>query len=419
MERQAHKLNGQTITYDAVGNPINYMGNALTWTMGRQLASFGDISYTYNENGIRTSKTSNGVTTRFYFDGTNIIEQTDGTTTLYFFYDSVGEIIGFKYNGNNYLYVKNSMGDIVGIADAAGNLIASYTYDAWGKVTSVTGSNTAIGELNPFRYRSYYYDSDIQLYYLQSRYYDPEIDRFINADDVSYIGVSNTDVSYNAFAYCENNSINISDKKGYGREWIGFIVYDKSGRDFIKQANLMKKKFKGYNLVTYYCTSAKEFVDSWNSIAKNYTGNSKLTDLFLYLHGSKGTLNFYNCYIREKVDKEANKKKKESEKDHQFSELKNLSIKGKIYLNSCNGGTSTTNIKSVASILAKKVPGHAVRAVVDGSTYYLGYKKIVLSGEPYTKEKNAYWADFTYQYVAREKKKVVCITNRRSKWQYG
>lgn len=74
------------------------------------------------------------------------------------------------------------MGDIVGIADAAGNLIASYTYDAWGKVTSVTGSNTAIGELNPFRYRSYYYDSDIQLYYLQSRYYDPEIGRFINLD---------------------------------------------------------------------------------------------------------------------------------------------------------------------------------------------------------------------------------------------
>ena len=181
----------------------------------------------------------------------------------------------------------------------------------------------------------------------------------------------------------------------------------------------MKKKFKGYNLVTYYCTSAKEFVDSWNGIAKNYTGNSKLTDLFLYLHGSIGTLNFYNCYIKEKVDKKANKKKKESEKDHQFSELKNLSIKGKIYLNSCNGGTSTTEKKSVASILAKKVPGHAVRAVVDGSTYYLGYNKIVLSGEPYTKGKNAYWADFIYQYVAREKKKVVCITNRRSKWQYG
>ena len=207
--------NGQTITYDAVGNPTNYMGNTLTWTMGRQLSSFGNISYTYNEDGIRTSKTSNGVTTKFYLNGTNIIEQTDGTTTLYFFYDSVGEIIGFKYNGSNYLYVKNSMGDIVGIADAAGNLITSYTYDAWGKVTSVTGSNTVIGELNPFRYRSYYYDSDIQLYYLQSRYYDPEIGRFINSDDVNYLGMTESELSYNAFAYCGNNPINDIDPTGY------------------------------------------------------------------------------------------------------------------------------------------------------------------------------------------------------------
>ena len=207
--------NGQTITYDAVGNPINYMGNTLTWTMGRQLASFGNISYTYNEDSIRTSKTSNGVTTKFYLNGTNIIEQTDGTTTLYFFYDSVGEIVGFKYNGNNYLYVKNSMGDIVGIADAAGDLIANYTYDAWGKVTSVTGSNTAIGELNPFRYRSYYYDSDIQMYYLQSRYYDPEIGRFVNSDDVRYLGVTESDISYNSFAYCGNNPINDTDYDGF------------------------------------------------------------------------------------------------------------------------------------------------------------------------------------------------------------
>ena len=206
--------NGQTITYDAVGNPINYMGNALTWTMGRQLASFGNISYTYNDGGIRTSKTANGVTTKFYLDGTNIIEQSDGTTTLYFFYDSVGEIVGFKYNGNNYVYVKNSMGDIVGIADAAGNLIASYTYDTWGKVTSVTGSNVAIGELNPFRYRGYYYDSDIQMYYLQSRYYDPEIGRFINSDDVNIIDLLLVG-QYNPYSYCWNCPNMCVDLLGY------------------------------------------------------------------------------------------------------------------------------------------------------------------------------------------------------------
>ena len=207
--------NEQTITYDAVGNPINYMGNALTWTMGRQLASFGDISYTYNDFGIRTQKTVDGVTTEFFNDGYNIVEQTDGTTTLHFYYDSTKKIVGFKYNNSDYIYVKNSMDDIIGITDTTGNLVAKYTYDAWGKIISVTGSNIAIGELNPFRYRSYYYDSDIQMYYLQSRYYDPEIGRFINLDKVKYINSEENLVNSNAFLYCKNNPINYKDAYGY------------------------------------------------------------------------------------------------------------------------------------------------------------------------------------------------------------
>ena len=253
--------NGQTITYDAVGNPTNYMGNALTWTMGRQLASFGDISYTYNEDGIRTSKTSNGVTTKFYLDGTNIIEQTDGTTTLYFFYDSNDEVVGFKYNGNNYIYVKNSSGEIVGVADVNGNLIASYTYDAWGKVTSVTGSNTAIGELNPFRYRGYYYDSDIQMYYLQLRYYDPEIGRFINADDVHYLGITETDISYNAFVYCGNNPVNDIDPTGY-------VSLSDIGDAFKKMFDAIKKKISGF-IKGYLGYIEKGYLYISNSIISN------------------------------------------------------------------------------------------------------------------------------------------------------
>lgn len=205
--------NGQTITYDAVGNPTNYMGNTLTWTMGRQLATFGDISYTYNEDGIRTSKTSNGVTTKVYLDGTNVIEQTDGTTTLHFFYDSNGEVIGFRYNGNDYFYVKNAMSDIIAVTDSNKNIVAEYRYDPWGYVLSISG-DTVIGELNPFRYRSYYYDNDIEMYCLQSRYYDAEVGRFINCDDVNYIGITESEISYNPFAYCENNTINDVDYSG-------------------------------------------------------------------------------------------------------------------------------------------------------------------------------------------------------------
>lgn len=210
-------FNGESITYDAIGNPLSCKGNTLTWTMGRQLAAYGTNTYTYNEDGIRTSKTVNGVTTKYYLNGTDIIEQTDGTNTLHFYYDNTGEIIGFTYNDNEYFYIKNAQDDIVAIADDLGNVISEYAYDPWGSVVSVTGTNTEIGNLNPFRYRSYYYDAEIGMYYLQSRYYDPEICRFINCDDVNYIGLTESEISYNPFAYCENNPINNSDKTGFFR----------------------------------------------------------------------------------------------------------------------------------------------------------------------------------------------------------
>ena len=208
---------GQTISYDNSGNPLSYRGNTLTWSMGRQLASFNDIEFTYDENGIRTSKTVDNVKTMFYLDGTNIIEQRTGTDVLHFFYDSNDEVIGFKYNGNNYFYVKNLQGDVTDIVNANGEIVSSYTYEPWGDMLSI-GGNTTIGNLNPFRYRSYYYDSDIGLYYLQSRYYDPEIGRFINCDDVNFMGYSEEYISYNPFAYCENNPVNYVDYTGFSKE---------------------------------------------------------------------------------------------------------------------------------------------------------------------------------------------------------
>lgn len=212
--------NGQTITYDASGNPLNYMGHNLTWTMGRQLASYDNITYSYNENGIRTGKTVNGVTTKFYLDGTRIIEMNNGTNPLHFLYDRNNEVIGFFYCGQTYLYAKNLQGDITAIINDEGFLIARYTYDDWGNCTvySAEYDYNNIANLNPLRYRSYYYDVETGLYYLQSRYYDPEVGRFINCDDVNYIGASVTELSYNAFAYCENDPVNGIDYKGLKKE---------------------------------------------------------------------------------------------------------------------------------------------------------------------------------------------------------
>ena len=105
------------------------------------------------------------------------------------------------------------------IVDGSGNVVGSYTYDAWGKVLSATGT---IAEINPIRYRSYYYDAETGLYYLQSRYYDPEIGRFISADDTQYLGASGTALGYNLFGYCENNPVNCEDASGCGP--IGAII---------------------------------------------------------------------------------------------------------------------------------------------------------------------------------------------------
>ena len=124
-----------------------------------------------------------------------------------------GNVVGLHYNNKPYYFQKNLQGDVIRILDYSGNVVVEYTYDAWGKVLSVTGSlaNT-LGQRNPFRYRSYYYDSETGFYYLQSRYYDPTVGRFLNADGI--IGANGGILGYNMFAYCSNNPIIYSDPSG-------------------------------------------------------------------------------------------------------------------------------------------------------------------------------------------------------------
>ena len=127
---------------------------------------------------------------------------------------------GFRYNGSEYYYIKNAQNDVIGIINAAGTIVAQYSYDAWGKVLSINNYTTSnIGDLNPIRYRGYYYDTETGLYYVSSRYYDPEVGRFINADDIGYLGADGSLTGYNLFAYCGNNPVMGYDPTGTFDLW--------------------------------------------------------------------------------------------------------------------------------------------------------------------------------------------------------
>ena len=205
---------GNTITYSG-GNPTKYYdGSTFTWTQGRRLATAKvgstNISYTYDMAGVRSSKTVGSTKYDFTTLSGLVTRQTGGGKTIDFVYDENNQPLAMKYNNTLYYYVLNAQGDVVRIVNSSRSVVASYTYDPWGKIISSSGT---LADINPLRYRGYYYDSETGFYYLQSRYYDPEIGRFINAD--SYASTDATGLlSTNMFAYCENDPVNKSDSNG-------------------------------------------------------------------------------------------------------------------------------------------------------------------------------------------------------------
>ncbi len=207
---------GQSITYDAQGNPTSYLGHTLTWEKGRQLKSYDGHRYTYNGNGIRTSKTVDGVTHTYTLGGTKIQQEAWGSHTLIPLYDNEESVCGLLYDNVPYYFFKNLQGDVIAITDQDGKTVAQYEYDAWG-VCTVTQDTTTVGiaAINPFRYRGYYFDQETGLYYLQSRYYNPVVGRFVNADIPETIFGQNCIVGIDLFTYCENDCITRDDFTGY------------------------------------------------------------------------------------------------------------------------------------------------------------------------------------------------------------
>ncbi len=228
---------GTSITYDDIGNPLDDGTWEYTWTQGRNLQQITDgtttASYKYNDGGIRTEKTVNGVATKFNIVDGNITWQRTGTgTPIYFLYDAGGKLWGLRFtDGNTYFYVRNAQNDIIKIVDDSGTVVVEYAYGAWGKLMGVTGSlASTLGIDNPFRYRGYYYDEETGLYYLNARYYNPEWCRFINVD--TFGGVTGRLLSHNVFAYCLNNPVMMSDPSGKAPVWEKYgFTYDGSRRD--------------------------------------------------------------------------------------------------------------------------------------------------------------------------------------------
>ena len=228
----------------------------MTWSNGRQLDSTNvggmNLSYSYNADGQRTSKSRSAYyTDEYVYYGTQLstlIRNGVGYKhSLTFIYDDNGQALGFYYDtnlndsnpGTKYYYVCNAQGDVLQLRDHTNAPVANYYYDTWGKLLGITDANgnaiTAsnhVAVLNPIRYRGYFYDTETGFYYLNSRYYDPQIGRFINAD--GFVSTGQSFLGYNMFAYCSNNPVMLSDPTGYciksspcgGVEWVACDMPD-------------------------------------------------------------------------------------------------------------------------------------------------------------------------------------------------
>lgn len=175
--------------------------------------------YAYDEDGRLVSQE--------YGNGDKLIAEKRGTNTrLDYLYDENGSLYGFVYNKTDkYFYVRDVLQNILGIIDSNGTLVVRYKYNAWGKKVLVQdATQIGIGEINPFRFKGYYYDTETGMYYCQSRYYVPEWGRWLCGDNINYLQRDSLD-GLNLFAYCANDPINYIDESGrLSKFWKSFIV---------------------------------------------------------------------------------------------------------------------------------------------------------------------------------------------------
>ncbi len=227
--------NSDYFTYDNIGNPLTYRDDmSFTWN-GRQMATANlngtTVTYKYDADGLRNYKKVGNTVHEYEYVGGQLVYEKRGNLKFYYRYNAMGELASIKRidtseNTETSVYVvTNTRGDIEELRLANGDLVARYVYDTWGNTINIVYGDSEKAEAvkdiavqNPFRYRSYYYDAESGLYYLQSRYYDPVVGRFISADG-QIAGVGSTVNGYNLFVYCFNNPVNASDSEGEWPNW--------------------------------------------------------------------------------------------------------------------------------------------------------------------------------------------------------
>ena len=228
-------------SYDSFGRPVSYNGNILSW-YGGNLKSFGNINLYYDLSGRRIKKVNGNKVTHYLYDeqGRLLREKFEGSDVPYitYMYDSSGAVgfmlpyavydLGKRHiNERPFYYVKDITGNIRKIVDSNGKCVIKYDYDAWGRVINTEYSDTlytiwenayfsaySIGQLNSLIYKDYYYDKDLELYCLQTRYYDPTVCRFISPDHPDYLDYESIN-GLNLYAYCLNSPVMYYDPTGH------------------------------------------------------------------------------------------------------------------------------------------------------------------------------------------------------------
>ena len=228
-------INGDSIFYSFTnpGNPRLFKDTEYKFEGRRLVGIFEDlgvdeqktVDYTYNSNGLIIKKVlgywyaddrdSEEYTTKYYYDGEKLITEIGPRNRLDFLYDENGILYGLiKDSSRKYFYIRDFMSNILGLVDDSGNIVVKYKYDAYGNRISITDtSGCDLGNINPFRYKGYYYDDDVEMYYCKSRFYVPSWHRWLNSDSISYLEPKNI-TSLNLFTYCNNNPVMYVDSTG-------------------------------------------------------------------------------------------------------------------------------------------------------------------------------------------------------------